>query len=64
MRMKYLAMIAQEDGFIPGPGLSTLETVTRYVVAPTILFVVIAGITFALTAPRKKESASVITHIE
>lgn len=60
----HLAMIAQEDGFISGPGLTTLETITRYIVAPTIIFALIAGITFALTAPRKKESASVITHIE
>ena len=62
--MMHLAMIAQEDGFISGPGLSTLETVTRYIVVPVIAFAIIAGITFALTAPRKKESASVITHIE
>jgi len=57
-------MIAQEDGLISGPGLTTMETVTRYILAPTLLFALIAGITFALTAPRKKDEKSVITHIE
>ena len=60
----HLAMIAQEDGLISGPGLTPIEVVTRYIIAPTVLFTVIAVITFALTAPRKKSGSSVITHIE
>lgn len=62
--MIHFAMIAQEDGLISGPGLTPIEVVTRYIIAPTVLFAVIAGLAFALTAPRKKDESSVITHIE
>jgi large-conductance mechanosensitive channel len=57
-------MINQEDGFIPGPALSALETIITFVVIPTVLFVVISVLTYAGTAQRKKSSKSVITHIE
>jgi hypothetical protein len=57
-------MINQEDGFIPGPAMSALETIITFVVVPTVLFVVISVLTFAGTAQRKKSSKSVITHIE
>ncbi|CAB4625299.1 unannotated protein [freshwater metagenome] len=57
-------MINQEDGFIPGPALSALETIITFVVVPTVLFVVISVLTYAGTAQRKKSSKSVITHIE
>ena len=57
-------MINQEDGFIPGPALSALETIITFVVVPTVMFVVISLLTYAGTAKRKKGSKSVITHIE
>lgn len=60
----HLLMIAQEDGYIPGEPLTTAEVITRYVVAPTLLFAVITVIVFALTAERKPNESSVITEIE
>jgi len=57
-------MINQEDGFIPGPGLSALETIITFVVIPTAMFLVISLLTYVATAPRKQSSKSVITHIE
>ena len=64
--MMHFLMIAQEDGYVPGPALSTAEVVTRYILAPTLLFTVIAVIVFALTSERKpkERASSVITHIE
>jgi hypothetical protein len=46
------------------PGLSVFETVFTFLVIPTVLFVVISVIAYALTAPKKSKSASVITSIE
>lgn len=59
-----MKMINQEDGFIPGPALSALETIITFVVVPTVMFLVISLLTYVATAPRKKSSKSVITHIE
>ena len=59
-----MKMINQEDGFIPGPALSALETIITFVVIPTAMFLVISLLTYVATAPRKKSSKSVITHIE
>jgi large-conductance mechanosensitive channel len=57
-------MINQEDGTIPGPALSALETIITFVIVPTTLFLVISLIAYAGTAQRKKSAKSVITHIE
>ena len=57
-------MINQEDGFIPGPALSALETIITFVVVPTVMFLVISLLTYVGTATRKKRSKSIITHIE
>ena len=57
-------MINQEDGTIPGPALSALETIITFVIVPTALFLVISLIAYAGTAQRKKSANSVITHIE
>jgi large-conductance mechanosensitive channel len=57
-------MINQEDGLMPGPALSALETIITFVVVPTVMFLVISLLTYAGTAKRKKSSKSVITHIE
>ena len=59
-----LGMINQEDGTIPGPALSALETIITFVIVPTALFLVISVIAYAGTAQRKKSAKSVITHIE
>lgn len=60
-------MYRVEDGSMPGPGLSIFETVLTFVVIPSIMFVVISVLAYAMTGTRKekkKSSASVITHIE
>ena len=57
-------MINQEDGTIPGEALSALETIITFVLVPTALFLVISLLAYASTAPRKKSSKSIITHIE
>ena len=46
------------------PGLSVLETDVTFLVIPTVFFVGISVIAYALTAPKKSKSASVITSIE
>ena len=46
------------------PGLSVFETVFTFLVIPTVLFVVISVIAYALTAPKKSKKTSVITSIE
>lgn len=45
------------------PGISAIETFFTFIIVPTILFVVISAIAYALTAP-KKDKASAITSIE
>jgi len=36
--------VMRDDGDDPGPGLSVIETVGLFVVAPIVLFLVIAGL--------------------
>ena len=57
---------AQEDGTVAGEGLSAVETFTYFFAAPTVLFVVISVIVYALTGERKntQKNSSVITTIE
>ena len=57
-------MVNQEDGTIPGPALSALETIITFVIVPVAIFLVISLIAYAGTAQRKKSAKSVITHIE
>lgn len=45
------------------PGISAIETLVTFFIIPTVMFVVISVIAYALTAP-KKEKASAITSIE
>ena len=59
-----LLSIAQEDGAMPGPGLSALETVVTYILIPLGIFTVIAVLSWVSTSPRRRKSRdSVITHI-
>jgi hypothetical protein len=46
------------------PGLSVFETVVTFIVIPTVLFVAISAIAYALTAPNKSKSTSAITSID
>ena len=57
---------AQEDGTVAGEGLSAIETFTYFFAAPTVLFLGISVIVYALTGDRKKPKStnSVITTIE
>lgn len=59
-----LYAIAQEDGYVPGEGLSAIETVVTFVLIPVGLFFGIALISWAFTADRKKKKSSSITSIE
>jgi chromate transport protein ChrA len=57
---------AQEDGTVAGEGLTGIETFTYFFAAPTVLFILISVIVYALTGDRKKSqnTSSVITSIE
>ncbi|MCT7353108.1 hypothetical protein N4P33_13120 [Streptomyces sp. 15-116A] len=51
--------LTRDDGDDPGPGLSVIETLGLFVVAPIALFVVIAGLVMVLD--RSKEEHRVTT---
>jgi hypothetical protein len=56
-----------EDGTVAGEGLTFLESFTYFVIAPTVLFVVIsffAYITAKEVRGKKKVKASSLTNIE
>ena len=57
---------AQEDGTFAGEGLTAIETFAYFFAAPTVLFIAISVIVYALTGDRKKneKKTSVITTIE
>ncbi len=40
--------LARDDGDDPGPGLSVIETLGQFVLAPLVLFAVIAGLVMVL----------------
>ena len=58
--------INQEPGAMPGEGLTAVQTFSYFVAAPTVLFLLISVITYAMTGDRKKSksSTSAITSIE
>ena len=51
-----LAMIAQEPGAMPGPGLKWYQTFLIFIVAPASLFLGITGVVLLATRPKKKSS--------
>jgi hypothetical protein len=56
-----------EDGTLAGEGLSVMQTFTYFVVAPSVLFLVIsffAYITAKETRKKSKKSINPLTHIE
>ena len=64
--IQILSLDNQEDGTLAGEGLSVLETFTYFFAVPTVLFVAISVITYALTGERKKKEKtnSVVTSID
>lgn len=50
--------LARDDGDDPGPGLSVIQTLGLYVLAPVALFVVIAGLVMALDKSHKKKDTT------
>lgn len=46
--------LTRDDGDDPGPGLSAIETIGLYVVAPIALFVIIAGLVMLLDKSKKQ----------
>ncbi|MEI6040918.1 MAG: hypothetical protein WCQ78_01615 [Actinomycetes bacterium] len=57
-----LHMINQEDGAMPGKGLTPIMAVLYFIVAPIALFLVISGIAYLGTADRKAKRSD-LTHI-
>ena len=57
---------AQEDGTVAGEGLSAIETFAYFFAAPTVLFIAISVLVYALTGDRKKSEnkSSAITTLE
>jgi hypothetical protein len=50
--------ISQEDGSLPGDGLSVLETVTYFVLAPTGLFLGISLIVYLAVRPKNARGSA------
>lgn len=59
-----LHLAAQEDGSLPGKGLSALQTILYFIGAPVALFLVIAGIVVIATADRSKGRSSDLSRID
>ena len=64
--VQILSLENQEDGTLAGEGLSAIETFTYFFAAPTVLFLAISVITYALTGERKKKEkiSSIVTSID
>jgi hypothetical protein len=54
----------QEDGSMPGPGLTALQTVLYFVLAPIALFTVISIVVLLATADRSKGRTSDLSRID
>ena len=59
-----LHLATQEDGSLPGKGLSAGQTLLYFVAAPMALFAVIAGIVVIATADRSKARSSDLSRID
>ncbi|MEW2488329.1 hypothetical protein [Streptomyces sp. NPDC048411] len=46
--------LTRDDGDDPGPGLSAIDTIGLYVVAPIALFVIITGLVMLLDKSKKQ----------
>lgn len=47
--------LTRDDGDDPGPGLSVIETLGQFVVAPLVLFAVITGLVMVLDKSHKRK---------
>jgi len=59
-----LHLSTQEDGSMPGPGLTALQTVLYFVLAPIALFTVISFVVLLATADRSKGRTSDLSRID
>lgn len=50
-----LPMIAQEGNAQPGEGLTALQTFTYFVLIPVGLFIIIGGLSWIASAPKKEK---------
>ncbi|MET9829126.1 hypothetical protein ABZ078_07405 [Streptomyces sp. NPDC006385] len=50
--------LTRDDGDDPGQGLSVIETVTQFVLAPIVLFAVIAGLVMVLDRSHKQKDTT------
>ncbi|MFE7044314.1 hypothetical protein ACFU9X_34290 [Streptomyces atratus] len=46
--------LTRDDGDDPGPGLSVMETIVQFVVAPIALFVIITGLVMVFDKSKKQ----------
>lgn len=59
-----LHLSTQEDGSLPGPGLTALQTILYFVMAPIGLFAVISIVVLLVTADRSKGRTSDLSRID
>lgn len=57
-------LATQEDGSMPGKGLTVAQTLLYFVAAPMGLFLVIAGLVVIATADRSKGHTSDLSRID
>ena len=50
-----------EGPIVEFPGMSVLETVVTFFVVPTIMFVVISVLAYAISKPKKAKTSSITT---
>jgi hypothetical protein len=50
-----------EGPIVEFPGMSVLETVVTFFVLPTVMFVVISVLAYAMSKPKKAKTSSITT---
>jgi hypothetical protein len=50
-----------EGPIVEFPGISVLETVVTFFVLPTVMFVVISVLAYAMSKPKKAKTSSITT---
>jgi hypothetical protein len=50
-----------EGPIVEFPGMSVLETVVTFFVVPTVMFVVISVLAYAMSKPRQAKTSSITT---
>jgi hypothetical protein len=50
-----------EGPIVEFPGMSVLETVITFFVVPTVMFVVISVLAYAMSKPKKAKTSSITT---